>query len=730
MLQKRCAIINPAYTIKTYHVHASNLRTYDPQDVLYKPIFLYVEPTAIQPFEVVKSLKERGTVPANVKQAWTRGLGASFARPLLGANEAGIRTICSMLKQTGTQWNFSYESANLWTPPPRNESLYYFQGGCFVTADGLVSTFRELLVGDHPFWMSGWQGARQSSLMSSLHVPHMMALPCDDACGSSLSQWVLRYLPRALRLRAVLKECGQAIPEFLVPKLEDIGGFLHDCQWGSAGEITMIPHMKDMNYYSEHVWAVPPEEDHTLVTSEDIALLRSLLPEEEEDGAGVDVRATYKGRALPAKAPCMAFCVDDNKDAVCTRGWAEEVADKILPRGWKIQYVSSTDSASVRRRAFGAATWIVGSGSALDWMWYARKGTTVLEFMSDGAPVGDNIHLAGAADLRYIVGVVKKEPIVFQRQNALLEVGKAVRAHGFRDMLDIIHEQHTDRPHIILPTGLAGMWVHGGDGFREMVEVWKERGYVTVEAREDTGFCWWGGVGEIILYDRPTPRWWADIPPYQMALFGNCLPPGPQNHLLRQSVWGHWPRSPRAVEALVERKESMKDYTERTLGSVFLGRIENGIQHEHRTKADWSSVVDLFSMPNDSTGGAYPYTQEEYLKTLCGARFGLCLPGYGAKNNREVECFATGCVPIVVDGVDMKGYLVPPKEGVHYLRAKTPADVKRIVAETTALEWTAMSLAGRNWWHMYASAEGLFRLTWSRIEQCRPYFNVGIPKTF
>jgi hypothetical protein len=84
----------------------------------------------------------------------------------------------------------------------------------------------------------------------------------------------------------------------------------------------------------------------------------------------------------------------------------------------------------------------------------------------------------------------------------------------------------------------------------------------------------------------------------------------------------------------------------------------------------------------------------------------------------------------VVDGVDMKGYLVPPKEGVHYLRAKTPADVKRIVAETTALEWTVMSLAGRNWWRMYASAEGLFRLTWSRIEQCRPYFNVGIPKTF
>ena len=174
----------------------------------------------------------------------------------------------------------------------------------------------------------------------------------------------------------------------------------------------------------------------------------------------------------------------------------------------------------------------------------------------------------------------------------------------------------------------------------------------------------------------------------------------------------------------------MKTYEERSYGSVFMGRVENGIQHDHRTKVDWSSATDLFSMPTQTAGEPYPYSQEEYLMTLCKSRFGLCLPGFGAKNNREIECFATGCVPIIVDGVDVKGYLVPPREGVHYLRAKTPEDVKRIVAETSVTQWTLMSLAGRAWWYNYASAEGLFRLTWARIEQCRPYFNVGIPKTF
>ena len=78
----------------------------------------------------------------------------------------------------------------------------------------------------------------------------------------------------------------------------------------------------------------------------------------------------------------------------------------------------------------------------------------------------------------------------------------------------------------------------------------------------------------------------------------------------------------------------------------------------------------------------------------------------------------------------MTNYLVPPKAGVHYLVAKTPEDVQKLVSETTAETWATMSVAGRAWWRTYASAEGLFRLTWARIEQCRPYFAVGIPPVF
>ena len=723
MMRNHCAVANPAYTIRTYHLHSSNVRNYDPHDVLYRPHYLYVDPTAIQPCEVVRDLsKYSKAVPAEIVEARKRRpFGASFPRPLLGVSDNAVQTVCSMLRRDET-WVFNATGANLWTPPPVIPPLYRFSGGTFVTPEGLVSKFNEIFVGKHAAWKSGWEAVRQSSLTNTIHAPQLMALPCSDACGTSLSTWVLHYLPRALDLRSLVCAAGLPAPEFLIPHLPDVGTFLNDCVW-STGALTFVPHLKDVQYYADEVWAIPPDADHEKVTQEDVALLRTLLPPRSESRASL--------------RPTAVLCVEDDEGAVCTRKWAEQVVEHILPRGWEVRYVGTNDAPSVRRKAFAEATWLIGSGGSLDWLWMAPKEATVLEFMSDSAPVGDHIHLAAASGLRHVVSVIKREPIEIQRQNALLDVGRAIRKYGFSNMLSLLRIPEpsgavASRPIVTLPTGraLQGLWSHAGDTFREMAAIWAERDYIELKTTEDSGFCWWGDVGEILLYDRPTPRWWAEIPSYQMALFGNCPPPGPAQHLMRQSVWGFWPRSPRSIEDFVARHETSLSYGERKIASLFLGKVENGVQRAHRCAVDWSSAVELFSMPLDSTGAPYPYTQKGYLNKLCSARFGLCLPGFGPKCNREIEYFACGCVPIVVDGVDMKGYLVPPVEGTHYFRAKTPEDVKRIVSETSEETWTAMSAAGREWWSTYCSAEGLFRLTWARIEQCRPYFHVGIPQSF
>ena len=721
MMKKRFLVANPAYSIRTMHLHSSNIRTYDPKDVLYKTHYLYVDPTPIHPCFIQRN--DVAMPSAAVQAAWShRPLGRSFARTIGAVLEDDAKTMCTMLRHQGSPWNYVVGEANLWTPPPPNQPLYHFRGGAFVTADGLISRFREIFIGRHALWSAAWESAKQSTLMPSIHVPSLVSIPVyDEKSMKSLSAWVLHYLPRALSVCKLVQDTGAALPEFLVPSLDQLGSFLTDCLWpirGDRGHIPVTPIMEDVTYYSEDVWAVPPEAGHEFVTAEDIDCLRSLLPPAADGGAG--------------RRPVIAFFVnDDDAAAVCTRKWAEEIMDKVLPRGWTGHFITHTDSAPVRRKALQSADWIVGAGDELDWMWMAPRGAKVIEFMSDTAPRGDHAHLAAAAGLTYVAGIVKREPLEVQKQNALLEVGRAIRKYGFKEMLDLLHASSkiTARPRVIVPSGdaLKGIWSHSGDTFREMVEIWKERGYVDVVGREDTGYCWWGDVGEVLLYDRPTARWWNDRTPYQMALFGNCAPLG---HPARQSVWCFWPRSPRAVEGVVDRVENMLGYSSRPITSLFLGKIENGVQQAVRTKQDWSGCVELFSMPVDSTGKPYPFTQAEYLDKLCHARFGLCLPGFGPKCNREIEYFACGCVPIVTPGVDMRGYLVPPVEGVHYLRADTPEQVKKLVAETDPAKWALMSAAGRAWWRTYASAEGLFRLTWARIEQCRPYFNVGVPKKF
>ena len=719
MLRNKFLVINPAYSIHTMHVHGSNIRTYDPKDVLYRSHYLYVDPTPIQSYLLQKNLKNCEVKVPQIVEEWSkRVLKKSFKRPILGIVDNDIQTLCSMLKRSDENFNFLPNCANLWTSPPSSLPLYNFHN-CFVSCEGLIYSFQEIYIGSHTGWIKKWENTQQSSIMASIHVPHMIAIPCDPQSLNSLSQWVLMYLPRAYAIRKMVIDAGFPAPEILVPQISDIGSFLQDSIWPEKGNITIVPMIDTMNYYVNNIWAVPPSEEigTNFVTKEDIDILRSFLPIQ-----------TNKNDSLVA-----VFCVEDDINAVLSRGWAEEVVEHILPKGWIVRYISETDLPSTRRKAFMEASWIFGKGNALDWIWYANPGKTVMEFMYDSDPIGEHIHLAGAADLRYIAGIIKNEPLPYQRQTALMDVGKALKKYGFQETLQSIRKNpNIEIPKIIIPSGkaLTGIWNHCGDTFREMVSLWAERKYVVIEHSEETPFCWWGGIGEILLYDRPTSRWWINIPSYQMALFGNCAPPGPEKHHLRQSIWGFWPRSPKEVELMANEQKNMLNYNNRTIQSLFLGKIENGVQRANRLKYDWSKSVELFSMPIDTTEQPYPYTQKEYLQKLCNAKYGLCLPGFGPKCNREIEYFACGCVPIVVEGVDMKNYLIPPREGIHYLRAKDPEDVHKLIKETTPEKWAEMSNAGKDWWRMVSSAEGLFRLTWARIEQCRPYLQVGIPQSF
>jgi hypothetical protein len=716
MLRKRCLVANPAYTIHTHHVHASQVRNYDSRDVLYKPAYLYLDPTAIQAYSAVTQMTPH-LAAKDVLTAWRSSAPKqSIHRPLHALRDEVGRTIRRMISMKEGGGMFE----NTWTPTgAAGIPLYEFKGDVFVTREGLVSDFQSIYLGaGHREWRTGWENSQISSLTPAYHVPAVVAIPVPATCWTNVADWVLSYMPTVLRIRDVVaaENVDGDLPEFVIPTDPQVAEFIYHSVWKHR-RVGTIPYMENAQIYSNHVWAVP---ELPRLSAEDVGLLRSLLPPAQPKSV--------------KRFPHIVFCVsDDAEHGVITEGWVQEVIQchKSLIGRWRYVILRPSDGFLKRREAFREATWIVGQGEVLKWIWMATPDTKVLDYMPESEISSTIPHLAGAASLFYIPTLVRKEPVEFQRQHALVEFGEAIRQHGFTERLfDGDEAAAGEKPLVVIPTGVSaqGMWAHAGDTFREMAEMWAERGYCRLQRSEETPYCWWGGVGEVLLYDRPTPRWWpaAEImPSYQMAMFGNCAPPGPPAHLTRQSVWSFWPRSPRALEAVAAK--GPRTWEERPIVSLFLGKVENGVQQKHRCAADWSAAVELFSMPVDPTGAPYPYTQSQYLEKVSNTRWGLCLPGYGPKCNREIEYMALGTVPIVTEGVDMRNYLVPPQEGVHYLRATTPADVKRIVATTPKETWERMSAACHRWWRENASAEGLFRLTWGRVQQTRPYWGVGMP---
>ncbi len=688
MLRKKCLVVNPAYSIKTHHIHASNIRSYDPRDILYKPTYLYVDPTPIQMFTVEKHLKPwKKDVRAWKQSAPTE----SFFHRMKGED---VKTICTAINQR-EGLHLEPEEVQGSTPPPGPEALYEWTHA-FATPRGLISNFRSIFVGEHVAWRDGWAAAEVSSLTPAIHVPSLAICHSEPAHWKSVSAWAIHVLPTILRIRDAMGPL-----EFLVPADKAVGDFLCGCKWREE-HVGTVPYMEDVQYYADRL--VIPEPVPHRMNSEDMDRLRDLLPP-----------APKKERTE------VVVCLDD----LWTEGWWEEVSTchAMMLKQAHVRVLPADVAWDVRRQAYQTADWIVGGREALRWGWMAQPGTKWVEWMLETDISSEIYWLAGASHCIYIPSLVRKEPIEYQRQNALLAFGRLWQQYAFKE---ILQSMEVSKPTVYLPAGnaLQGMGFHETDTFREMVELWGERGYCQVKKTEDSPYVWWGSVGDTLLYDWDTARWWNPATPYRLALFGNNPPPGPQGHEMRQSVWSFWPRSPRRLEAAVEA--GILPWKNRTITSVFLGKIENGVQQKKRTTQDWSKAVELFSMPVDATGG-YPFTQEEYLEKLRHSKFGLCLPGYGNKCNREIEYMALGVVPICTPEVDMTNYLVPPREGIHFFRASTPAQVKSIVEACTPERWKRMSVACCAWWRENASAEGLFRLTWARIEQCKPFAGMLIP---
>lgn len=248
---------------------------------------------------------------------------------------------------------------------------------------------------------------------------------------------------------------------------------------------------------------------------------------------------------------------------------------------------------------------------------------------------------------------------------------------------------------------------HCGDTFRELVSLWVSNDLCRISYNDKKHSCWLNGN---MLYDEPTLEWYNRYPyEYNFALFGNTVP-----DLENSSSWIFWSRRPSLLE---ECRSNILPYYDRDIESIFLGKIENNVQHHKRTQQDWSESVEVFEMPiQGPAGDVYKYSQLEYLKKIKSSKYGLCLSGYGPKCNREIELMGLGTVPIISPMVDLT-YYNPLEEGVHYIKVNSPNDVKDTIDSISIKHWEEMSNNCLEWYSENASPQGSFNTTIQILEK-------------
>ena len=239
------------------------------------------------------------------------------------------------------------------------------------------------------------------------------------------------------------------------------------------------------------------------------------------------------------------------------------------------------------------------------------------------------------------------------------------------------------------------------DSLQELITMWEESGLC--ESVQSNERCTWANeLGDVLLYehDRLT-----NLPvDWELGLFANEVYSGPKS-----TPWIYWPRHPRKLEACIN--EGIWNYDQRDISSIFLGKVENPIQHQKRTKKDWSDSIEVFSMPIElGISGNHRLSNEEYLRQIRRAKFGLCLSGHGPKCQREIELMGLGTVPIFTEGVD-NTYFEPLRENYHYFYAEYPEQVEDIVNSCSKDQWREMYANCVDWYFRNCSREGSFEST-------------------
>lgn len=669
-LRNRFRVVNPAMNLRTIHVHKSEYRTYEKADIVDRPNYMFVEPTGIHELNPLTS--------------WTGWAGEPVQyepldRPIKATNPKNLSMFCSQMNRDPS-FVWAVDGLNTYLPPVGQDRPIEMTGGAFVSPIGLVYRHTDICVGSTDLQKSAWSDNKLSHLMASYNVKSMMAFYLESEWIDQPGLFTLHYLSKVIQQNKKTHDAS-----FWCKKTRGLLAAIQLFKWEKANG-RLLDYSSENQVFAQRV--VGRTCLGTRPVKVDIDSLREAMD-------GKWLASLTESSILIVQDPCHI-----------TGDLFEKLV--LMVSGYSVRTISHNADATSWSRALSGVSRVILSSSVKNikepswaWLWMAPLGCKILELQEEREPSDSLLHLAAASG---------QEWTLLQYPRSTPEGFKKIIEKEVSKWLSIVNKTDEITLQVVYtpPKSMKfGFFGHKGDSFREMIDLWAEKGLITRKEDPSLTQCWLGGVGDTLLYDRPTWAWFDKASEkektYRLCLAGNPNP----SEKVRAFSWFFWPREPRLVEEMASMVR--KSFIERTENMVFYGRIENEEQGSWRKDLEWEQVCSKFSMQK----GKEPYLLKprEYLEALGNSKYGLCLRGYGPKCNREIELLAMGTVPVVTPDVDISNYSEPLIDGVHVIRVTDKEDTMSKLSSIDEAKWAEMSEAGYQWWSRNCSIEGSWATT-------------------
>jgi hypothetical protein len=379
IVKERFTVVNPAGSIKTYHIHGSNIRSYTVKDLVYRPVYVGITPTVLLDKNVVKTF----TMKPIISVPYTSSIN------LKSNTDARVTTYVTMLAR-GNRYK--------WAPPPAKNGyqtdlkIYKFNGYNYVSQHGFIFNYSNIYLGNAPLesvflGIDYFKGIYLNTYGQYIRKQNFLAIPVRTLdIFKDKYNFIIHYVVPLIRCIYELHKSGltESVTVFWSKEFIDIANLLK-----IPLKLDILFWEEKINVYSEEIYTIPG--GYSEPSEENIACFREALVNYPE---------------VPSKRLIYLAAND-----ILSMDFGESLAAMVKNLGWDLDVYDENNPPS--HAAFEGAGGVIFWGepdkiNRCNKLWALPKGAAMLEFQNEFKLDGEAQVMGAACKLDTRIYILQK----------------------------------------------------------------------------------------------------------------------------------------------------------------------------------------------------------------------------------------------------------------------------------------------------------------------------------